>query len=326
MIPSDTAAPAAPPLSAKDKAALLKDPYAAANIAATAITHGGRFSVGVDVTVVLGTGCGGVMRHFGEPVCTLDVAELPYFALTTAPDHAGKLHLFSLENRERLAVFEGRRHAYEREPEDSVEVAIVQAMHAIRVAAAIMKGETSTGTIFLVSAVGACNPNWLPGDVATIMGDMNLTGHTPLLWRREFPDRTSVYTPRLWQLCHDIDARPESRVFLRRLKRAILAQIMGHDYATRWEWQLHNLVMQTSTIDLYGNSLNEGLVESMTMCYEAMVAQEAGIRNILGLGVVTDLCSGMNNGPLDHGVIVAESEKAADRVGRLIAAVLEEDV
>jgi purine-nucleoside phosphorylase len=64
-----------------------------------------------------------------------------------------------------------------------------------------------------------------------------------------------------------------------------------------------------------------GDLVGMSTTLEAIAAREAGLE-VLGLSLVTNLAAGITGDPLDHAEVLAAGAASAERMGRLLAAVL----
>ena len=64
-----------------------------------------------EIAMVLGSGLGFLADEVENPVA-VSYADIPHFNASTAPGHAGRL-VFGLLQGRRVAVMQGRLHAYE---------------------------------------------------------------------------------------------------------------------------------------------------------------------------------------------------------------------
>jgi purine-nucleoside phosphorylase len=61
----------------------------------------------------------------------------------------------------------------------------------------------------------------------------------------------------------------------------------------------------------------------MSTALEAIAARHAGLE-VLGVSLVTNLAAGVSSTPLDHAEVVAAGKAAAQRVGAMLAQVVQE--
>ena len=95
------------------------DPYALAQSAAEAIRQ--RFSLpGIDHAYVLGSGWSAAADDLGEPIGSVDLAELPGFSAPVVAGHGGQLRLVATATGRTAAVLTGRTHRYEGRGEAAV--------------------------------------------------------------------------------------------------------------------------------------------------------------------------------------------------------------
>src|SRR5690242_1511723 len=185
----------------------------------------------------------------------------------------------------RALVYGTRTHFYEGRGVRSV-------VHAVRTAAA-----AGCGTIVLTNGCGGLNPAWAPGTPVLIRDHINLTAHSPIEGAN-FVDLTDVYSPRLRRLAREID--PD-------LDEGVYVQFRGPHYETPAEVRMAKVIGG----DLVG----------MSTSLEAIAARQSGL-DVLGISLVTNLAAGISETPLDHGEVLEAGRAAAERCGRLLAAVV----
>jgi purine-nucleoside phosphorylase len=263
---------------------LYEDPAAAA--AAAAAELAGRTGTGRhDVALVLGSGWVPAADRLGQTVAELAVTELPGFPAPAVEGHSGMLRSVRAGDVSAL-VFLGRSHYYEGRGVEPV-------VHAVRTAAA-----AGCRAIVLTNGCGGLDPEWTPGTPVLISDHLNLTGASPLRGAT-FIDLTDLYSARLRRLCRQIDPS---------LAEGVYAQFRGPQYETPAEVRMAGV-------------LGAQLV-GMSTTLEAIAAREAGME-VLGLSLVTNAAAGITGQPLDHEEVLAAGNAAAERMGALLARVLE---
>jgi purine-nucleoside phosphorylase len=65
-----------------------------------------------------------------------------------------------------------------------------------------------------------------------------------------------------------------------------------------------------------------GHLVGMSTAIEAIAARHAGLE-VLGVSLVTNLAAGVSDAPLDHAEVVAAGRAAAQRVGAMLAQVVQ---
>lgn len=269
----------------------LDDPYAAARAAARALAEvtGAEHH---DVAVVLGSGWGAAADAIAPAAAEIPVTALGGFPSPRVAGHAGTVRSVDAAGQ-RVVVFSGRVHLYEGHPPAAV-------VHGVRTAAA-----AGCRAIVLTNAAGSIDPLYDVGQPVLIADHLNLTGTSPLegSWPPEgypppFVDLTDLYSERLRVLARSEDPS---------LPEAVYAALRGPHYETPAEVRL---------LASYG----AGLV-GMSTALEAIAARHLGME-VLGLSLVTNAAAGRAGAPLDHAEVVAAGASAADRVGKLLAAVL----
>ncbi len=261
------------------------DPFAVADAAAAVIAE----RTGVerhDVALVLGSGWGQTADLVGETLATIENADVPGFHRAAVAGHSGTMRSVAIGDTGRRAlVFGTRTHFYEGRGVRSV-------VHGVRTAKA-----AGCSTIVLTNGCGGLKPAWAPGTPVLIRDHINLTAHSPIEGAN-FVDLTDVYTPRLRQLAREVD--PD-------LDEGVYVQFRGPHYETPAEVRMAKVIGG----DLVG----------MSTSLEAIAARQSGL-DVLGISLVTNLAAGISETPLHHEEVLEAGRAAADRCGRLLAAVV----
>ena len=236
-----------------------------------------------DVAVVLGSGWVPAADLLGTTVAEFPNTELPHFSATAVDGHAGTIRSVDADGT-RVLVFLGRTHLYEGKGVDAVT-------HGVRTAQ-----QAGCRTVVLTNGCGGLDPAWSPGTPVLIADHINLTGASPL-HGAHFVDLTNLYSPRLRDMCREIDPT---------LVDGVYAQFRGPMYETPAEIGMVRAMGAT--------------LVGMSTALEAIVARSIGLE-ILGVSLVTNLAAGMA-GPLNHEEVLAAGKAAATRMGGLLATVI----
>jgi purine-nucleoside phosphorylase len=265
-------------------------PYELADRAAAALAE----RTGIerhDVAVVLGSGWKPAVDRFGDVVAEVPLDELPGFPASTVVGHTAAVRSIRAGDRHVLA-FLGRVHAYE--GHDPSVVA-----HGVR--AAVRAG---CGVVVLTNAAGGLRAGMQVGDPVLISDHINLTGRSPLSgptpddvdgWGPRFCDLTDAYSERLRALARALDPA---------LSEGVYAAVPGPHYETPAEIRAY----QVLGADLVG----------MSTVHETIAARHAGAE-VLALSLVTNLAAGLGGEVLDHQDVLAAGRAAAERMGDLLA-------
>ena len=237
-----------------------------------------------DIAVVLGSGWLPAADLLGTTLTDLPITEIPHFVPPGVEGHAGRLHSIEAGGK-RALVFMGRTHLYEERGVDAVT-------HAVRTAAA-----AGCSTMILTNGCGGLDPTWTPGTPVLIRDHINLTGTSPL-HGAHFVDLTDLYSPRLRELCREIEPT---------LPEGVYAQFHGPMYETPAEIEMVRAI--------------GGTLVGMSTALEAIVARAEGLE-ILGISLVTNLAAGMSGKALHHEEVLEAGQAAAERMGHLLARVL----
>jgi purine-nucleoside phosphorylase len=261
------------------------DPFAVAAAAAEVIADRAGTSRHA-VALVLGSGWGQTGDLIGGTVATIDNADVPGFAKAAVAGHAGVIRSVQIAGTDRRAlVFGSRTHYYEGRGVRAV-------VHAVRTAAA-----AGCSTIVLTNGCGGLNPAWKPGTPVLIRDHLNLTAASPIEGAN-FVDLTDLYSPRLREIARSVDPGLDEGVYV---------QFRGPHYETPAEVGMAKILGG----DLVG----------MSTTLEAIAARQCGLE-VLGISLVTNLAAGIGGRPLSHDEVLTTGQAAAERCGRLLAAVV----
>ena len=237
-----------------------------------------------DTALVLGSGWLPAADALGETTAELLTTDLPGFAPPAVEGHAGKIRSVRAGDRQ-LLVFLGRTHFYEGR-------GVAAVVHGVRTAAA-----AGCRAVVLTNGCGGLDESWAPGTPVLIRDHINLTATSPIEGAH-FVDLTDLYSPRLRDLCRDVDPSLDDGVYV---------QFPGPHYETPAEIGMVRAIGG----DLVG----------MSTTLEAIAAREAGME-VLGISLVTNLAAGITGEPLDHEEVLAAGQAAATRMGKLLGQVV----
>ncbi|MEO6585950.1 MAG: purine-nucleoside phosphorylase [Knoellia sp.] len=261
------------------------DPFAVADAAADVL----RERTGVEshhVALVLGSGWGQTGDLIGKTLTEIENTDVPGFGKAAVAGHSGTMRSVAIGDTGRRAlVFGTRTHFYEGKGVRAV-------VHNVRTAAAL-----GCRTIVLTNGCGGLREEWPPGTPVIIRDHINLTAHSPIEGAN-FVDLTDVYTPRLHDLAREVDAS---------LGEGVYVQFRGPHYETPAEVQMAKVIGG----DLVG----------MSTSLEAIAARQSGM-DVLGISLVTNPAAGISKTPLNHAEVLEAGRDAAERCGKLLAAVV----
>jgi purine-nucleoside phosphorylase len=237
-----------------------------------------------DTALVLGSGWLPAADALGETTAEVLTTDLPGFAPPAVEGHSGKIRSVRAGERN-LLVFLGRTHFYEGR-------GVAAVVHGVRTAAA-----AGCRAVVLTNGCGGLDESWTPGTPVLIRDHINLTATSPIEGAH-FVDLTDLYSPRLRDLCRDVDPSLDEGVYV---------QFPGPHYETPAEIGMVRAIGG----DLVG----------MSTTLEAIAAREAGME-VLGISLVTNLAAGITGEPLDHEEVLAAGQASATRMGQLLGQVV----
>jgi purine-nucleoside phosphorylase len=243
-----------------------------------------------ELGIVLGSGLGALADELDEAVA-IPFADLPGWPAASAPGHAGRLLLGTLEGLP-VVCLQGRLHLYEGySPRLVVEpVLLMSRLGAKR--------------LMLTNAAGGVNASYPAGTLMLITDHINMTGLHPLLGRNDdamgprFPDQTDAWSPWLRALMRR--AAGEAGI---ELEEGVYIGLTGPSYETPAEIRM-----------LRGWG---GDAVGMSTVLEAIAARWAGTE-LVGVSLVTNPGAGITGEPLNHEEVLAAGEASGPQFRRLV--------
>jgi|SRR5579872_2147874 len=246
------------------------------------------------IAIVLGSGLGGLAED-ADIDLVIPYAEIPGFPASTAPGHAGRLLIGSLEGQP-VALLSGRAHLYEGyTPQDAVF-------------AARLMCRLGAEALIVTNAAGGVNTSFHPGDLMLITDHINLTGRNPLVGPNDpalgvrFPDLSEAYDARLRALARRASA--ETGV---PLVEGIYMGLLGPSYETPAEVRMVRLL----GADAVG----------MSTVLEVIAARHCGLR-VLGISCITNLAAGLSPHPLTEEGVIETANRVRKQFARLVRRVI----
>jgi len=163
-------------------------------------------------------------------------------------------------------------------------------------------------TLLMTNAAGGLDPAFSPGDLVLVEDHLNLTGLNPLrgdlpaAWGPRFPDMLTAYDPDLREL-----AREKAGELGIALGGGVYAGMAGPSYETPAEVRM---------LRLLGAHL-----AGMSTVLEVIAARHMGMRCLV-VSLVSNAGAGVTDQPLDHEEVLAAGAAAAEKISRLLAALL----
>jgi purine-nucleoside phosphorylase len=250
-----------------------------------------------DVAMVLGSGLGPLADQLGDAVA-VSYKDLPGFPVSTAPGHAGRAVIGTLEGK-RVLAFQGRVHLYEgyTAQEAAIPVRFAHALGAKR--------------IILTNACGGLNPAWNAGDIMLQTDYINFTGQNPLTGPND-ATQGPRFLPMMDAYDHEYQAlaKTSARALDLELREGTYLGIAGPCYAPKAELRM----FRAWGADAIG----------MSTVTELIMARYLGMR-VLGLSTVTDMAvadQGDHSGTTEEAVI-AKANETGPRFQGLVRRILQ---
>ncbi|GHV13344.1 purine nucleoside phosphorylase [Spirochaetia bacterium] len=247
-----------------------------------------------ELAIVLGSGLGGMGEKL-EDVCVIPYEEIPHFAKSTAPGHAGRLLAGRLGGKTVLCM-QGRFHYFEGYP-------LADVTYPVRVMKAL-----GIKTLLVTNASGGLDRNWKPGDLMLITDHINFMGNNPLIgpnvddFGPRFPDMTTAYTPALQEL-----ARKTATDLGIDLHEGVYLGYMGPSFETPAEIRL----FRSFGVSAVG----------MSTVPEVIAARHCGM-DILAISCITNLAAGILDRPISSDDVNETAGITGEKFSRLITEIV----
>ncbi|MDO4753771.1 MAG: purine-nucleoside phosphorylase [Bacillota bacterium] len=248
-----------------------------------------------EVAIVLGTGLGDFGSSIEERV-VIPYEEIPHFPVSTVEGHAGCLLFGKLAGKYVIAM-QGRFHYYE-------GYDMAQVTFPIRVFY-----ELGCRKLVLTNAVGGVNVDFRPGQLMLIEDHINFGGISPLRGKNlddygpRFPDVSDVYSKefngRILAEAQNMGMHPAKGVY---------CYMPGPQFETAAEIRMARIL----GADVVG----------MSTVPEAIVAAHMGMR-VTGISCVTNMGTGVLDGPIDHAGVNEVAKSAEGDFGALLRKIVE---
>ncbi|HMI68890.1 MAG TPA: purine-nucleoside phosphorylase [Solirubrobacteraceae bacterium] len=244
------------------------------------------------VGIVLGSGLGAVADAV-QDATTVGYEDLPGFPRPGVAGHAGKAVLGHLSGVP-VAMLMGRAHFYEG-GDPMPRVTPVRALHA-----------AGAEVLVLTNAAGSLHADLGPGRLMAISDHINLTGFNPLIGPNDesigprFPSLRDAYDPALRAELHA--ASSELGIDL---GEGVYLAVSGPSFETPAEIR----AFRTLGADAVG----------MSTVHETILARHAGMR-VAAVSAISNLAEGMSDVPLSHEQTLADAQRAAGDLARLLEA------
>jgi purine-nucleoside phosphorylase len=275
-------------MTAKTKASKPSDEFRRAERAAKFILS--KTKLRPMIGLVLGSGLGAFADDF-ENATRIEYKKIPYFPVSTAIGHAGKLVIGKVGGVP-VAGMQGRVHFYE-------GYSMKDVIFPMRVF-----GRMGIRAVILTNAAGGINTSYQQGCLVVIRDHINLQGTNPLIGPNDerfglrFHDMTTAYH-KPWGEA----ALAEGKRIGVPIYEGVYGALTGPSYETPAEIRY----MRAIGCDLAG----------MSTVPEVIAARHMGIK-VLGISCVTNMAAGVLDQPINHEEVL----ETGDRVKGLFVALL----
>lgn len=256
-----------------------------------------RISIKPEVGLILGSGLGDLAAMI-ENAVVIPTRQIPYWPVSTAPGHQGKIIIGQLEGQNVL-VLQGRTHYYEGYDVSQIGLPI-RVMQRLGVK-----------TLVVTNASGGLNDQFFAGDLMLIKDQLSflpMAGENPLRgpnldeFGPRFPDMSQTYDPRLIALAEEAAAE-EGLV----LRKGVYVCISGPSFETPADCRF----LKMAGADAVG----------MSTVPEVIVARHGGM-SILGIASITNKIDPDGTNKATHEEVLAVGDQIVPRLTLVLRGVL----
>ncbi len=250
------------------------------------------------LAIILGSGLGDLAADLRDAVA-IPYAEIPHFARSTVPGHAGRLLLGTLEDVPVVAM-QGRFHLYEGYTPQVISFP-VRVMRRLGAQALIVS-----------NAAGGLNPAYRPGDFMLLRDHIflpGLGGASPLIGPHDersgqrFPSMAKAYDADLRALAHTVAGTWPGIT----LHEGVYVMVAGPSFETPAELRFLRLI----GADAVG----------MSTLPEVVVARQQGMR-VLGISLITNMATGDEELEANHSEVLTTADAARPRFAALVRGIV----
>jgi purine-nucleoside phosphorylase len=240
--------------------------------------------------VILGSGLG----NFAESLlgsAILSTTDIPYYARSTVPGQLGRWVKGFVSDVPVLAI-QGRIHFYEGYTAQQVTYPID------------LLGSWGVRNLIVTSASGGLDPDFHSGDLMLITDHIAFGMANPLhdqpenLLGPRFPHLFNVYDIKMQKIAEKF-AKAQGI----KLQKGVFCYVTGPSYETAAEVRM---------LQFFG-----ARAVSMSTVPEVIVARQRHL-TVLGISLITNLCTGLALAPLAHEDVTAAANQAGAKFGRLL--------
>ena len=248
-----------------------------------------------EIGIILGSGLGGLAQEISSPVF-IPYSEIPDFAQSTAPGHAGRFVAGQLSGKNVLCM-QGRFHFYEGHSFADVTFPV-----------RVMK-KLGIQTLLVTNASGGINPHFEVGDFMLIDDHINFMGSNPLIGENaedfgpRFCDMTYAYDPALKKIAMAAADACEIE-----LKRGVYLGCTGPSFETPAEIR----AFRTLGADAVG----------MSTVPEVIVASHCEMP-VLAISMITNMAAGILEQKLDGQDVIDTANRRAKVLQTLVSCIVE---
>lgn len=244
-----------------------------------------------ELLVILGSGLGD-LAVLAENAIYIPYEEIPNFAVSTAPGHAGRFIVGTI-NGKCVLMMQGRLHLYE-------GWTPFEAAYPVRVAKLL-----GINSMIVTNAAGGVNKSFKAGDVMIIDDFIRLCLENPLIGRN-----IDEFGERFCDMTHVFDKDYASLFEKAALARGITPKHGIYYFASGPMYETPAEIRAIRTLG--------GDAVGMSTVHECIAAAHAGMR-ILGISVITNMAAGVTDEKLSGDEVIEVGKRISKKLSMIMA-------
>lgn len=249
----------------------------------------------IDIALVLGSGLGKLASEIENPII-IKYSDIPFFPISTAPGHFGRLVSGKLGNK-KIVCMQGRFHYYEGYEAKTICYPI------------FVFNQLKIKKLILTNASGCLRRDWNVGDLMIIEDHIKLVADNPLRGTNyeslgpRFFDMSKTYSPRMVKVAQEC-----AKEINLPIRKGVYQFFSGPSFETAAEIKMAQALGADAT--------------GMSTVFEAIVASYLKME-VLGISCLTNMATGLSKTILNEEEVIETGEKVKSKFIQLLKSIIE---
>jgi len=248
----------------------------------------------IDIALVLGSGLGKLATEIENPII-INYSDIPFFPISTAPGHYGRLVIRKLGNK-KIVCMQGRFHYYEGYEAKDICYPI------------FVFNQLNISKLILTNASGCLRRDWNVGDLMIIEDHIKLVEDNPLRGTNydslgpRFFDMSKTYSPKMVKLAQKCASELNIPI-----RKGVYQFFTGPSFETAAEIKMAQALGADAT--------------GMSTVFEAIAASYLKME-VLGISCLTNMATGISETILNEEEVIEAGEKVKPQFIKLLKSII----